>query len=322
MNRLIRSALCLAASVPIGSAFPCSAADTTPKVPQFSISYMDRSVSPAVDFYHYADGTWLKDNPVPSDKSRWGASNELDQRNWFLLHTILDHAAAANVPAKTPVQEVGDFYRSAIDTNRLEELGFQPLEADFKRIDGIQSTDDLFLLLADLNSKGIEAFFSTGVPADEKKSDVYAFDLCQGGLSLPDRDYYLKDGFAKQRQGYVIHLVKMFGLLGDDAGGGRRPRRHRVRHGKSHGRSQQVPRGFARSHGQLPQGHDRVARHRLSGPAPAGLSRANRPGPTSPTSSWISRNFLPASTASSNYDRWTIGKPTCAGKSSTWPRLI
>ncbi len=218
MTRPTYFAVCLAVSTALlGGALPCPAADATPKVPRFSVTYMDRSVNPAVDFYHYADGTWLKENPVPSDKSRWGAFNELDQRNWSLLHTILDNAAAANAPAKTPVQEVGDFYKSAMDTNRLEDLGLKPLDADLKRIDGIKSTDDLFLLLADFNTKGIEGFFNAGVSPDEKKSDTYAFDLSQGGLGLPDRDYYLKDGFVPQRQAYVIHLMKMFGFLGDSA---------------------------------------------------------------------------------------------------------
>jgi putative endopeptidase len=219
MNRLsVRVAALAAALVSFTTAYRSTAADAPPKVPRFSVSYMDRSVSPAVDFYHYADGTWLKENPVPGDKSRWGAFNEVDQRNWTLLHQILEDAETANAPAKTVTREVGDFYKSAMDTNHLEELGLSPLEEDFKDIDAIKSTGDLFALLAKYHTEGVEGLFGDNVEADDKKSDVYAFFVGQGGLSLPDRDYYLKDGFAKQRQAYLIHLIKVFGLLGDDAG--------------------------------------------------------------------------------------------------------
>src|SRR5581483_9885889 len=199
------------------------AAETPPKVPRFSVEYMDRSVDPGTDFYRYACGTWLKENPVPADKSRWGGFGQLQERNWFLIHQLLESAAH---PTPDPnqggdkkraevIQKVGDFYKSAMDTNRLESLGFKPLKADLKRIDSVKSREELLRLLAEFHERGVGGFFGAGVSPDAKNSEVYAFELGQGGLGLPDRDYYLSDGFTKQRDAYVVHITKMFTLLGE-----------------------------------------------------------------------------------------------------------
>jgi putative endopeptidase len=189
----------------------------SPRVPAFSVDYMDRAVSPATNFYQFADGQWLKNNPVPADKSRWAAFTELAERNWFLIHEILDDAAraAATLPPQTPRRQVGDFFAAAMDTNRIETLGLQPLTADFKRIDELKSAQDLFTLLADFHQRGIGGIFGAGFGADSKNSSVYAIQLAQGGLSLPDRDYYLKESFAEKLKLYRVHLQKMFTLLGE-----------------------------------------------------------------------------------------------------------
>ena len=194
-----------------------SATSTPPKVPAFSVDYMDRSVSPATNFYQFAAGQWLKDNPVPADKSRWASFSELAERNWYLIHEILVNAANhdASLPASSPKREVGDFFASAMDTNRIEKLGLKPLQADLKRIDSIKSTQDLFVLLADFHQRGIGGLFNTGFGQDAKNSSIYAIGLDQGGLSLPDRDYYLKENFAEKLKQYREHLQKMFGLLGE-----------------------------------------------------------------------------------------------------------
>src|SRR5580700_9689519 len=157
------------------------AADAEPAVPRFSLQYMDRSIDPAADFYHYAAGNWLKQNPIPADKSRWGGFSELQERNWFLLHQILD--AATNSPASNSiVQKVGDFYRSALDTQKREELGLKPLHDDLDRINSLNSTSNLLELLADLHARGIGAIFSDEVTPDEKNSGIYTYEIGQGGL--------------------------------------------------------------------------------------------------------------------------------------------
>jgi putative endopeptidase len=187
-----------------------------PPVPAFSISYMDRSVSPETDFYAFADGQWVKDNPVPADKARWTSFFQLAERNSYLIHGLLEDAAAAPGPRKTARREAGDFYASAMDTNRLEELRFAPIAADLKRIDRLKSTRDLVRLLARFHDQGMGGLFAAGVGADAKQSSIYALELRQGGYSLPDRDYYLKDEFAPQRRAYRQHVVKMFTLLGQE----------------------------------------------------------------------------------------------------------
>ena len=188
-----------------------------PRVPAFSVDYMDRSVNPGTDFYHFADGQWLKNNPVPADKARWAAFTELAERNWYLIHEILDAAAlqSKSLPLHSPRREVGDFFASVMDTNRIEKLGLKPIADDLKKIDRVKSTKDLFALLADFHQRGIGGIFNAGFGADSKNSSIYAVELGQDGLSLPDRDYYLKDTFADKLKQYHDHLVKMFGLLGE-----------------------------------------------------------------------------------------------------------
>ncbi|HWI57168.1 MAG TPA: M13 family metallopeptidase N-terminal domain-containing protein, partial [Bacillota bacterium] len=207
---------CVMASATVLAATQLPAAETAPKVPRFSLEYMDPAVEPGTDFYRYADGNWMKNNPVPADKSRWGAFMELQERNWFLIHQILDSAAAAKPAPNSPLQKVADFFRSAMDTNRLEQLGFKPLQPDLKRIEQVKSIEDLLRLLADFHERGIGGCFGESVSPDAKNSEVYAYHLGQGGLSLPDRDYYLSERFAKQREAYVAHVSNMFTLLGEE----------------------------------------------------------------------------------------------------------
>jgi len=187
-----------------------------PKVPAFSVAYMDRTVAPAADFYRYAAGQWLKDNPVPSDKARWAAFTELAERNWYLIHTLLDTATAdLAAPAHSPRHEVGAFFAAAMDTNRIEQLGLAPLAQELQQIDQLQSTTNLFALLADFHQRGIGGLFTVGFGADAKNSAIYAVELWQAGLSLPDRDYYLADSFAEKLRLYRAHVQKMFVLLGE-----------------------------------------------------------------------------------------------------------
>jgi len=191
--------------------------NAAPPVPAFSVNYMDRSVSPATNFYFYADGQWLRDNPVPPDKSRWAAFSELAERNWYLIHEILVAASSESraLPLTSPTRKVGDFFASAMDTNRIEQLGLKPIAGDLKQIQRIKSSKDLFAVLADFHQRGIGGLFNTDFGPDAKNSSIYAVGLDQGGLSLPDRDYYLKDSFADKLKQYREHLQKMFTLLGD-----------------------------------------------------------------------------------------------------------
>lgn len=195
---------------------PAGDVGTPPPVPAFSLDYMDRSVAPGKDFYHFAVGAWVTNNPVPADKARWASFSELAERNWYLIHEILDNAETdTSSNAHSPRREVGDFFASAMDTNRIEKLGFKPITDDLKRIDRVKSTEDLFALVADFHRQGIGGLFNSGIGPDAKNSSIYAYHLGQGGLSLPDRDYYLKESFAEVREKYRAHVTKMFTLLGE-----------------------------------------------------------------------------------------------------------
>jgi len=197
------------------SSYLSQAAEQVPKVPRFSIEYMDKSIAPEADFFHYAAGAWIKNNPVPPDKSRWASFTELQERNWFLIHEILESTCKGELKANSPEEKVRDFYRSAIDTNRLEQLGFKPLEADLKRIETVTTAEDLFRLLAEFHERGVGGCFADSVAPDAKNSKIYAFQLGQGGLGLPDRDYYLTEAFARQREAYVAHVARMLGIIGE-----------------------------------------------------------------------------------------------------------
>jgi putative endopeptidase len=176
---------------------------------------MDKAVEPGKDFFHYAVGTWIRTNPVPADKARWSAFDELQERNWYLIRQILESCSVGIILHNTVEQKVGDFYRSAMDTNRLEQLGFGPLSEDLARIDALRSPDQMMRLLAELHQRGISAGFNRAVSPDAKNSELYAFYIGQGGLGLPDRDYYLGDAFAQQREAYRAHIARMFALMGE-----------------------------------------------------------------------------------------------------------
>jgi len=184
-------------------------------IPRFSVEHMDRSVDPGSDFYRFAAGSWIKASPVPADKSRWSGFDELQQRNWQLLRGILEDGAAGRAGKSKPAGQVGGFFASALNTNRLEKLGFKPLQRDLNRIGSLRSTDDIFRLLAEFHQSDVGVLFDVTVAPDARNSSTYAFYLSQGGLGLPDRDYYLTDAFAQQREAYRAHVAKMLALLGE-----------------------------------------------------------------------------------------------------------
>jgi len=189
--------------------------ETKPAVPRFSPGYMDTAVAPGADFAHYAWGGWQQANPVPADKSRWGAFNELDQYNQTALKGILDTAAGRSHEPGSVEQKVGDFYASAMDTAAIDAAGLKPVETDLAQIAAIGSPADLAHTLAALHNEGVAGCFAVYVGADQKKSEINALYARQGGLSLPTRDYYFADQFEKQRAAFLEHVTKMLVLAGD-----------------------------------------------------------------------------------------------------------
>jgi len=208
--------LLLATGLAVLSPLAVSAAETASvPVPRFSADYMDKSVAPGADFARYAFGNWQKANPIPADKSRWGAFNELDQYNQTGLKGILETVSARSHEPGSVEQKVGDFYTSGMNTAAIAAAGTAPVATDLAQVAAIASADDLARTLAVLHNGGVRAFFRVFVDADEKHSDVNALQANQGGLSLPTHDYYFAEQHAKIRAGFLEHVAKIFTLAGD-----------------------------------------------------------------------------------------------------------
>ena len=186
-----------------------------------TIANIDPSVKPCEDFFHYASGNWLKKNPIPASESRWGSFNELADHNNATLRAILNEAArnAAKSAKGSNAQKVGDFYASAMDSTAIETAGLKYLQPHLNRIAAVKDLSEMQRLLADPKAATGNVWFSSGVGQDDKISSQYAVQFGQGGLSLPDRDYYLKDDARSKsiRTAYDTYLVNTFKMLGDDA---------------------------------------------------------------------------------------------------------
>ncbi len=182
------------------------------------LAAIDKSVSPANDIYQYANGTWLKNNPVPPEEARWGSFSELILENTKKLNALFDEAAQNKSAEKgTAMQKMRDFYLTAMDTIAIEQRGIKPLLPLFELIEAIENGDDLMSVIGYLQQQGINTGFNFYVHRNLKKSDENICYLGQGGTHLPDRDYYIKDDdrSKKIREEYVQHITRMFKLKGE-----------------------------------------------------------------------------------------------------------
>jgi len=185
--------------------------------PGFSTSNMDMTANPCLDFYQYACGTWMANNPIPPDQSRWGTFDALADRNRAVLRGILEKASVDDAKRSAVEQKIGDFYASCMDESTIDQLGTKPLEPELKRIDAIASKGQIADELVRLHPMGVGALFNFSSTPDAKNSTQMIADADQGGLGLPDRDYYLKQDpkSVKLRDQYVAHVETMLELAGE-----------------------------------------------------------------------------------------------------------
>ena len=196
---------------------PTTESPLPPRPKSFDLAAMDKSVDPCSDFYQYACGTWRKNNPIPPDQARWGRFNELAEYNRQVLRGILENASTDD-PKRNPVaQKIGDFYQSCMDETEVNAKGISVLKPDLDRIAAVKNRTDLIDTIAYLQSQGVNVLFGFRSQPDLHNASMEIAGVSQGGLGLPDRDYYVaQDEKSKEaREKYLVHMSKMFNLAGD-----------------------------------------------------------------------------------------------------------
>lgn len=184
---------------------------------------MDLSVKPGNDFFRYANGGWMAANPIPEEYSRFGAFEVLDKMNKDRIKTLIDEVSkVADAPKGSPAQQIRDFYNAAMDTAAIDALGFEPIKPLLDQVSAVKSTEQIPALIAELNFKGIYPAFILYGGQDDKNSDRIIANVMQGGLSLPDRDYYTNDDprsqeIRKEFVEYMNIILTKTGMSAEDA---------------------------------------------------------------------------------------------------------
>ncbi len=187
--------------------------------PALNLSYIDSTVNPGDDFYQFANGGWLKTTKIPDDKTRWSEFGVLGEKNNERILSIINEISKdSNVKKGSNTYKIKEFYNTGMDTAKIDKLGVAPLAELFAKIDGMNTLEDVQNVSAYLQTMYIPTFFTIYAAPDQKNSSINIANLYQGGLGLPNKEYYLseKEQMKKLREAYVKHVAKMFTLLGDD----------------------------------------------------------------------------------------------------------
>ena len=189
-----------------------------PKLKAIDLADMDKSYSPATDFDNYSNGGWKKRFPIPDEKSRFGSFDLLADSGEVQVQKLITGIASSKQTAGSIASKIADFYNTGMDTAKIETDGLAPVQPLFNEISAIQNKDDVMKVVADLHTQGIRPMYSLFSDADQKNSEMVVAYLYQGGLGMPDRDYYMKDDERSKsiQEAYKIHLQKIFVLAGDN----------------------------------------------------------------------------------------------------------
>src|SRR6478735_2725587 len=184
----------------------------------FDTSRMNRSVDACDDFFEFANGNWVTNTAIPPSQSRWVSFNVLAESNRDVLHDILENAAKTKSKKGSNVQLIGDFYASCMDEGAIEAAGVKPLAPYLTRINAMKSSSDVAPTIAWLHKSGVPVLFRMGGGPDAKNSNLVIVNAGQGGLSLPNKDYYTKmDARSVEiRVKFNDYMTNMFKLLGDN----------------------------------------------------------------------------------------------------------
>jgi putative endopeptidase len=194
-----------------------------PYSPSLDVSSMDKSIDPCVDLYTYSCGGWQKKNPIPPDQTSWSVYGKLYQDNLFFLRGMLEEAAKPVSDRNAVTQKIGDFYAACMDESAIEKRGLASIQPDLDAIARIKSEKDLTPVVARLQftysrySYSSSMLFTAGSNQDPDNSENVIADVDQGGLGMPDRDYYLKDDAKSKetREHYLQHVQKVLELIGE-----------------------------------------------------------------------------------------------------------
>ena len=185
----------------------------------FSVKNIDATANPCTNFFQYACGSWLKNNPIPADQARWGRFDQLEERNRDVLREILEAASKPDAGRDLTARLIGDYYAACMDEKAVEAAGLKPLEDELGQIRGLRDKAQLAAVVARLQREGADVMFQFSSGQDFKDSNQVIAQVDQGGLGLPERDYYLKQDAQSEelRRKYVEHVARMFVLAGETA---------------------------------------------------------------------------------------------------------
>ena len=180
---------------------------------------MDTTMKATEDFFLYANGGWIRKNAIPAEESSWGIGNLVIEENNKRLREICEKAAKENAAKGSSTQKIGDFWATAMDSTKIEQQGMKPLQPWLEKINTITDIPSLLTIANELSTIGVDALFGDAIQQDDKNSDAMCYKLWQGGIGLPDRDYYFNSdsSTANIRTQYVKHIAKMLMLGGQDS---------------------------------------------------------------------------------------------------------